>query len=402
MSWQKDILQPSINGVEFEFEDSTTSGGSKLEDGREKEKSQTKKQAVLRNGVKVRTWNIKGYVFGDDYLKKIKKIEKELAKQTKAIFIHPIDGELQVDIESYSIDVKNTRGRKITFSFTAWEHGDLLYPKSRINKLSKAIETQNKIDGVLQEEFTEKFSVKGQPQFVKDSASNLVKDLSSNFDQMTSGIAENADAIGEYGFQVKELSNNAKSLVEKPLDLYNRIAYNMDLAKTLTDDSENIFTAYKSGSSFGKSYKNFSPTTATRKQELDNQDAMKLVVVAMTTTRSCVAAIELSENNKITTSEQAKSIRDNLLNSIQDLMFSTSNDELFNQLQDLRAQILEAIPGNNNNLSEVYTHKLQGTSNSIIISYELTGSLDSEKEIIARNNIENPAFIGPRDIEVML
>ena len=400
MSWQDDIRQPSINGVNFEVKSSSTSGGANLQDG--KEKKEVEKPGILRNGREIRKFSVEGFVIGEDYLAQAGKIETELDKQENARLVHPTYGTLLVDIKGYSIKQVAGQGRKIEFSFTCWEAGVISYPKKKKDKIGQAEAVKKEVDKVLIEDFEKKFSVAGKPQFVKDSAKGLIESASDKFDSMTSGIANASDAIGDGAFQAKKMYNEAAALIEKPADLANRLQFNMALAEKFSDNPRDLFSAYRKTSSFTPPQNSFTASTSTRAQELTNQKQVTQMVKASGLTRAVVQGITLSEGNSIKTKAEAEEMRDSLLDDLDSLMESTENDSLFIQLSTLKAQVIEGIPGENNALPNLMDLDIKNTTNSLALAYELNESLDLETDIVDRNKIGHAGFITPRKLEVVL
>jgi len=402
MSWQDDIRKPSINGVRFEISDSSSSGGNKLEDAKDKETGKVSKPGVINNGHQIKKYSINGFLVGEDYLKQAEKIEIELKKSEEARLIHPLYGNVIVHIESYSFKHVNIKGKMIEFSLSCWEAGKLKYPTSKTDKVGKAVELQKEIDITIKNSFVKEFSVAGRPQFVKDASIGMIEQASQSFDQLSEGVTEYADSIGKSVLESKKLFADAKDLVEKPLDLVNRLQFNLDLAKDFSNDPKDLFKSYKKTKSYAVEKVGFTPLTDTRKQELKNENQLKQVIKVGGLTRSIVQAITISENNSIKNSQEAELIRADLIESLTEVIESTTNDELFIQMMEMKTQVIQAIPGENNSLPRLLSVQVENTVNSLSLSYELNESLENEIDIIERNKIKHPGFITPRKIEVTL
>ncbi len=84
------------------------------------------------------------------------------------------------------------------------------------------------------------------------------------------------------------------------------------------------------------------------------------------------------------------------------LMESTTNDELYSLLQSMRSEVVNAIPGDTENLARITTLTLPASAPSMVLAYDLYGNLDDEQDLIDRNGVRHPGFIqGGRPIEVL-
>jgi prophage DNA circulation protein len=100
--------------------------------------------------------------------------------------------------------------------------------------------------------------------------------------------------------------------------------------------------------------------------------------------------------------DDANLVRDVVGDQLDALMGETTSDDVFNGLQDLRAQLVNAVPPKDESLARVARVTLVGGSNALALAYELYGSLALESDLIGRNAIRHPGFIpAGRELEVL-
>ena len=75
-----------------------------------------------------------------------------------------------------------------------------------------------------------------------------------------------------------------------------------------------------------------------------------------------------------------------------DAQAATANDLTYGTLQDLRGAVSRAVPGDAV-LARVFTVERSTDTPSLLLAFQLYGSVDREAEILARNETPDPAFM---------
>jgi prophage DNA circulation protein len=100
--------------------------------------------------------------------------------------------------------------------------------------------------------------------------------------------------------------------------------------------------------------------------------------------------------------QDATSTRDLLADQLDKLMETTTDDNLYAALQEMRSQVVKAVPGEDQSLAQVSELTIPSTMPSITLAYDLYGSLDGEQDLIDRNGIRHPGFVqGGKPLEVL-
>ena len=82
-----------------------------------------------------------------------------------------------------------------------------------------------------------------------------------------------------------------------------------------------------------------------------------------------------------------------------DELANTAADAAYPSILDLRAAVTQAIPGDLVLASEQTIH-LNVDLPSLVVSYQVYGSVEKEQDIVDRNNVQHPAFISG-DVKVL-
>jgi len=106
------------------------------------------------------------------------------------------------------------------------------------------------------------------------------------------------------------------------------------------------------------------------------------------------AAAEIAATVAYVTEEDALSDRQAIVERI-DQQAATAGDAVFPQMQDLRATLSLAIPGNQRLARVIHVDRV-GALPALLLSFQLYGTTDRETEIIERNNFQHPSFLAGR------
>jgi prophage DNA circulation protein len=89
----------------------------------------------------------------------------------------------------------------------------------------------------------------------------------------------------------------------------------------------------------------------------------------------------------------ALDVRDIVVDKIDSIMESTTDDNLYLSLLVLKAAVIKNIESRALILSRIQSYTPTNTINSLTLSYMLYGNLSNEQDLIDRNKISNPALI---------
>jgi prophage DNA circulation protein len=129
------------------------------------------------------------------------------------------------------------------------------------------------------------------------------------------------------------------------------------------------------------------PITKTRQRELANQ----LALTSALRRTMAIEAARLAPLVRYTSTEDATAARDRIA-ALLDEQAQTAGDGAYPALVDLRCQLLRAVPGSVA-LASIVTITRRIAIPSLVLAYQLYGSVDQEADIIARNRIQHPGFV---------
>lgn len=177
MSWLNDLLPASFRGVPFHV--SSTSS----EFGRRNQTHEYPLRDVPYTedlGRSARKNKIEAFLVGDDHKEQAEKLAKAIEEEGAGTLIHPILGELNVNIAgpaTVSDSVDNGRVSIILFSFI--EAGELIFPDSSIATDDVVNENADNVDNGLLDVFNG-FDLINMPDFIQSEVLNNTTSILNN------------------------------------------------------------------------------------------------------------------------------------------------------------------------------------------------------------------------------
>lgn len=209
-----------------------------------------------------------------------------------------------------------------------------------------------------------------------DTATQFAADLKSQLD----GIILDADSLVRSPFVAADRFRDVfDSLFESPA-LPPR---NLDA----------LLEAYEFDSDIEKP----APVTSNRAREASNYDALQLMIQRMVV----ASAARFAPRCDFETFEDAVAARERIT-TLLDEQIEVAEDDLLPALTDLRAALVQAVPGTDSDLPRLLTFTPPTTLPSLVVAHRVYGSVDRELEIVARNRIRHPGFVlGGRELQVL-
>lgn len=365
MAWTDKIQNPSFRGVPF-LVDNTAGDGGRRTTLHEYPQRDTPYSEDM--GRKAKTFTIEAFVVGDDYIDQAKNLREALDQEGSGELIHPFYGSLTVNCASYSERYSSAEGRVSRFTITFEEAGERFYPEQTKNNTAAVNSAADNAATVTAEVFAEDFSVEGAPGYVTQDAISIFSDFADGLDAASSFIS------------------NITSFLKTPLMLARQVQSILSSLDSLKDQL-----------SFG-SFGSRSTSTSQSNTELmkkTNRDAIITLIRQSAVEEAAKTAVTETYESRT----DAEAVQDSLVSIIDAETEITESTETYVALVDLRAQVVEAIP--EEGLPEMIEYEVTRTMSSLTLAYELYGDAQRGDEIVLRNKVRHPGFIGVGAVQVI-
>lgn len=353
-------------------------------------------------GRKAKAYPLEGYILGSDYRAVKDRLIQACEKEGSGELIHPYYGKVNVCCESLTATESAGEGGFCKLSLKFVEAGSIAYPSALLDSgflvgAAADLLGQNAIDA-----FTNTVSIVGQATEFVTGLNDKVSDFCDQMDSIANGVTASANDIANLAFAIRDIKANIRDLLSTPATLAAQMDNAYSLLKAAADPSD-VFKAMKGLFTFGAQDAPINRTTGGRTQYAQNLEGVNTFIGTMALTRGAVSATEISYASVNDAMDAQTILTDQIDNlSLLNADSSDPNDETYNSLRDLRAQLVRAVPDPSQNLARVSEYTPLVSMPSLALVFDRYGSLDLEDDFLARNNIMNPGFImGGRALEVL-
>lgn len=340
-------------------------------------------------GRKARSFRVDGYVIGDDYLVQrdalISKLEDEAGTGELVL---PGYGVKRVMCPQFTVKTTRGDGGLATFAIDFAETpAQVPVPTEVVDAPEQVNASADLAIAATKLELVEQYSVVGLPAFALASAQAALTGSADALESGLAGVITTTQELAELTAQVELVTAQAAALVREPGAILDALVGALrGLVNTVAAAPGAVMKALVKayGADLGPTVV---ATTSTRARELANQ-------TALTGALRRVLAIEAARLAPVVpyeSIEEATAARDQV-SAILEAQAAGAGDTAYPALVDLRSQVLRAVPGSAA-LASIVTVTRNSPIPSLLLAYQLYGSVDLEPDLIARNRIAHPGFV---------
>jgi prophage DNA circulation protein len=383
MALSDDFIQASFNGVEIFFDNSSRSGGRRIQNFEFSNKDQN---STVDHGRKTREISVNCYVIGDDWKIQRDRLQDELEKSDIGELVHPSKGIFKVRCTEYSIDEDmRDNGRVAIFSIKFIEAGASVSVTPRSDDLKLLAQSAANVIDLSKQEFAKNFSIDGQPGAFVESVAGSVRTIAGAVDNSVGLISGQGAQAAIAGRQIKNLINDTNKIMQFPSILADALADSIGLA---TGQDKKTSNSMISSAPYLDS--KLTANTGNRVKERKNKQELNYLTrrVAIAE-KSNITASDLEFDNI----DEAFLAREEVVSQIDFELELIDNLELYNSMSDLKRYFISLVPGDSRNIPKLRDIKPQRTLPSLVVLFEKFGSIEKNEEFIRRNSLKDPCFV---------
>ncbi|WP_421793402.1 DNA circularization protein [Hydrocarboniphaga effusa] len=329
-------------------------------------------------GKKARLGNIAAYivagphenhVLGADYLKARDALLDALDQAGPGELVHPTLGRLSIQVLDYPWTESSGEGGvcrvQISYLVVKTIAGLQL---SQANDVLVA-QTASDASDVAEETFT----------------GTWLGSASSNISAPARVIRQVLERVEGYVGSAQTTAQNINQLVNAPAALSALVSSLVLQVSSLANLRQLFTTSYRSGSN--------------GRTDLQNDQALTQLVQQ----QAVIGATVLATESSYASYEEAISLRDELLGQL-DRIALVADDAMYLLIQNLRAQLTDAMAAKAANLARIIRYTSPTTVPALVLAHRLYGAANVEAaaaDIVARNSITHPGFV-PGGVELEL
>lgn len=397
MSWRNDLqkvtlpdgrrlIGASFRGVAFFVEGDRRTGGRRLVT----HEFPLREDPYIEDlGRRARTFAVEGYLVGPDYLVHRDALLAALEDVSgPGKLVHPFHGVRRASCAAVSTRETIADGGMVLLSIEFAEAPAQALAPAEDPDLADVV--ARSVDAALlatAEEFADGYSVDELPTFALASAAAALEALSAELGARLAPIVTSTQELARLNVEIRSLTGQATSLVRQPGAVL--VAFGDTLA-ALTDTVEAVPGAVLRAllDAYAADTGPLAPvTTGTRLLERANQEALTAALQRILV----VEAARLAPRAAFDSHEEATATRDEIAELLEE-QAATATDAAYPALVQLRSDLVRAVPGDAV-LARLRTIERRVTTPSLVLSYQLHGTVAQEADILARNRVRHPGFL---------
>lgn len=415
MAEEKKLYEASFRGVPFHVTKVDLKVGRRTV---VHEYPQRDKPYVEDIGRATRRLTFTAFVVGDDYIQQAEKLIGAIETEGPGTLIHPHLGEMKCCLEQASTITFTDSSRTASVVLTAVESGELEFPKSGTDAVSKVLESADALEKSAIQQFCDSLDLSSVSELV-DAA--LSGDL---LDKL--GIISNADlaAIFDKVDEISTLASKGLSLISGgPKVFATRLVGALGLSR--------FASSARAWSRVAKQLKNLTKhdklregtkalarakadstvLSSTQRAVLQNRAAVETLIrqtliaqmvgvsaVVGTKTDQAMAVeddVQTSESLKATVSKSYDDIvqlRQDLLETLDEELLMTTSDDSYLELEKARVAVFEALTDRADDSSRLVVVAPGDVFPALVHAYDYYDDASRDQEIAIRNGVEHEGF----------
>lgn len=338
-----------------------------------------------------------GYVIGDDYLDQRDALVKALTTPGPGELVHPFYGTRRVQVGKISVRLSDEEGGMARFTIECSE--TLAEPANPTTAPDGGTAVANSA-AALQTSATSVFNAAfSTASKIVDGVSAVLRGATAAMDNLTSKVSFVAQTAATLRSQAQAMASSAVGLASSPGDIVASAIGIFDSIKDAVLGAQNVTDPL--GVFLGIYAFNAGPpipqTTTARALEQVNVTATQLLFQRLALVNAALVAIEIPYASY----DDAIAARTRITDLLDD-QAEIAADDTYPLLQQLRADLVKAVPGDASDLPHLVSYTPPATLPSLALAYRLYGDVDSEADLLARNRIRHPGFVaGGVELEVL-
>jgi hypothetical protein len=374
-------------GVEFLFEDASTTGGNRLI---KFNYPGSNKQAIEVQGKCPRSFNLSIIIPHENYYQDRNDLLRVLEDGKEGVFTHPTFGDIEKVINGeYTLteELSELGRAKISVSFEVNDSpakiNDLKVTSVQVDQQCRLLNNQLKSD------FADGYKVSVNfPSNFTDAKKNI-DGLIDKMHVASDSASHIAEQSADFVRGINAFSQSVSNLIQAPADLVESIFNSFESLNNLFKSPEELLGAFTSLLDFGLDYPVVNPTTAGRIERIDNRELMRATIIAGALSYCYLnsSSIEYSDTDQLDLVQ--KTLEDSYLNIRNNTSIS---NEALEQLDRLRVEAQDLFSQVRVSTRSIITVITRRRVLSVLV-YEYYGSTDLVDIIASLNSIDQNAFV---------
>jgi prophage DNA circulation protein len=391
MSWRDNLQPASFRGVPFEVDSSGGQFGRRLV---VHEFPQRDEPFVEDLGRSVRRRKLQAFVLGNDYRAKKERLLAALEEYGPGMLVHPLDGQLSVQVEQVSTSESTAEGGCCRFDISFVEAGEQRYPSASVDTSARVASSADTLGRAGQADFLRRFDLRGA-DFLQPAAQGRLDGVLDGLGRLGSLL----DGPPGAGFQRSLRTTPGLMTARDNGGFASRLSGLFQALRPVP--AAQRLQAYRGFSSYGLADPLGVPiNTPSRRQAAANDASLSSLVRSFALGEAALAGRDM----QFQTVDDAMSWRGELGDMVDGEAERTSDDARFLALEDLRRESQRDIAERSVALPRLRQVSPAGSLPAPVLAYRLFGPDHVEAvsaEAGRRNGVAHPGFLPARPLLIL-
>lgn len=398
MAWNDNLRPASFRGVKFFVDVAEFSTGRRMIHHEFPDRDTPFAEDL---GKKAESFSLECHILGDDYFAQRDSFLAALTTAGPGELIHPYLGSKNVQVGNISLKEDTKQGRIAFFTVAFFEAGEALFPAASEDKISSLLASADVASVAAGSDFKSAYDILGLPAAGIAKARGALKKVTDAMNKATAPLDATDSYVAGIRRDIAKFQRDIDKIIARPDEIQSRISSIMKklgLAGGKTNRIQSV-KATKTLVGYNRTAKPpATPLTPQTKQAEKNVEAVTQIVQRE-------AIIETAKNEAqlpFPSVNDAVVAREEMTTEIEAITAETTNDDVYQAFEDLKAIIVRTLPDDQATLPIIKEVTPQRTTPSLVLAYDLYEDKDKEQDIIDRNKIKHPGFIpGQSPLEVL-
>lgn len=393
MSWRDQMLPASFRGVPFfvEYTEDMFGRRSAVTEFPLRDEADVKDM-----GGRAKAYRFAAYVLGDDYMAKRDALRDALNAAGPGRLVHPYYGEIDVQIGQASCLETVREAGMCRFSVECVLAGQAhANPRVSVDTRVRVELSAEQLDALIAETANVSVNVSDSPNFVIEDATRIVDLATQRISDLSRQILAVPDAAGELARSLYELAGSAATLILSPAVLAAEVSTALRLVVAAAETPRAAFELLMELAGFTDDAPASPSTTPSRERQAQNQVALVQLIRQAAYSQACAAAAQMD----YTSYDDARSVRDRLMDVADGLAESDVADSVYSSLVALRAAVAQDIGARGADLARLVKLQLLESVPALTLAWTLYGDATRADELVTRNALRDPFFV-PAGVEL--
>jgi len=392
------VIGASFRAINFFVESEERSGGRRGPVHEFPKKDKPFKEDL---GRKSRGFSVTAYVIGPEYLTEMRALIEALEDISgPGDFRSAYHGKHKVGVDDFSVTNTKADGGIARFSISFGETSSKSpVPSEVVNAVAAVKQKVTQATTVIRETAADVEDLGGLSDEFLDGPEALLAAAGRAVNAPFSAIVTTVEDLASMRRRIDRMVEDAANLVRVPVDALDAILDALDVVfapPTLPTAFRDLFNSAAALDLVSPSQSPYQTPRRIKEAELFE------LIKAQTKQAILFKTAELAADADFEVFGDAITVRDELLDALDDELDSALTDDIYQAIKDLKTAIIGAVPPTGNQLAQQVQFTPFVTTNSLVLSHKLYGDTSKSLDIVARNFIKKPGFIvGGTALEVV-